>query len=142
MNNAIIYTRVATEAQKNQNSSIQNQEILAKKYCELKQYNVISIYKEVYSAKTFNRPEWGKIMAFIKANKGLVNKVVFLKWDRFSRNQFEAIATIKYLEKLNVDVECIEQPLDMENPDNILLLNIYLSIPEIECRRKRKFSKK
>jgi len=135
MNNAIIYTRVATEAQKNQNSSIQNQEILAKKYCELKQYNVISIYKEVYSAKTFNRPEWGKIMAFIKANKGLVNKVVFLKWDRFSRNQFEAIATIKYLEKLNVDVECIEQPLDMENPDNILLLNIYLSIPEIENKK-------
>lgn len=127
MNNIIIYTRTATEVPENQNSSLQNQEILAKKYCEMKGYTAIGIYKEVYSGATFNRPEWNKLMACIKANKGLVNKIVFQGWSRFSRNIYEAMTMIKQLDKLNIQVECIEQPLELEIPDNLLLLNIYLT---------------
>ena len=129
-NNVIVYTRVSTDEQAAQGYSLQNQEVTGVAYCKLKGHNVLNLYREDYSAKTFERPEWMKIMAFIKANKGLVNKLVFLKWDRFSRNSYEAQGMIKELEKLNVYVECIEQPLDLKIPDNLMLLNIYLALPQ------------
>ena len=131
-NNVIVYTRVSTDEQSEQGYSMQHQEVTATAYCDLKNYNKVMLIKEDYSAKSFKRPEWKKLMDFIKANKGLVNKLVFLKWDRFSRNSYEAQGMIKELEKLNVFVECIEQPLDLNVPENLLLLNIYLTVPEIE----------
>jgi DNA invertase Pin-like site-specific DNA recombinase len=135
MENVIIYTRVSTDEQSQRGYSLQHQELTSIEYCKLKKYNVVGIYKEDFSAKSFDRPEWKKILLFIKANKNRVNKIIFLKWDRFSRSQYEAVTTIKQLEKLNVSVECIEQPLDFDNPDNLLLLNIYLTVPEIENKK-------
>jgi DNA invertase Pin-like site-specific DNA recombinase len=131
-NNVIVYTRVSTDEQSEQGYSMQHQEATATAYCDLKNYNKLMLIKENYSGNSFKRPEWEKLMDFIKANKGLVNKLVFLKWDRFSRNSYEAKGMIKELEKLNVFVECIEQPLDLNVPENLLLLNIYLTVPEIE----------
>lgn len=135
MNNIIIYNRVSTDDQADRGYSIQYQEITCKEYCKLRKYNVVASFNEDYSAKTFERPEWRKIMTLIKQKKNFINKIVFLKWDRFSRNQYEAIRTIKALEKLNVEVECVEQPLDLSIPDNLLLLNIYLTVPEIENKK-------
>lgn len=130
--NVIIYTRVSTEEQSEQGYSMQYQEVTATTYCNIKNYNILMLIKEDFSAKSFMRPEWRKLMAYLKTNKGLVNKIVFLKWDRFSRNSYESQGMIKQLEKLNVFVECIEQPLDLSVPENLLLLNIYLTVPEIE----------
>jgi DNA invertase Pin-like site-specific DNA recombinase len=73
-NNVIIYTRVSTDEQSEQGYSMQHQEVTATAYCNVKNYKILMLIKEDYSAKSFNRPEWKKIMDFIKANKGLVNK--------------------------------------------------------------------
>ena len=131
--NAIIYTRVSTDEQAIKGYSIESQKAAAEAYCKVKNYKLLSVYSEDYSAKNFDdRPEWKKLMLYIKANKGLVNRLVFLKWDRFSRNSYEAQGMIKTLQKLNVAVDCIEQPLDLSNPESLLLLNIYTAVPEIE----------
>ena len=55
--NVIIYTRVNTNEQREQGYSLQHQEVTATAYCKLKEYNVLNVYIEHYSAKTFNRPE-------------------------------------------------------------------------------------
>jgi site-specific DNA recombinase len=131
--NAIIYARVSTDEQAIKGYSLESQEAAGKAHCKINDYKVVAIYSEDYSAKTFDdRPEWKKIMQYIKVNRGVVNRIVFLKWDRFSRNSYEAIGMIKTLQKLNVVVDCIEQPLDINNPDNLLLMNIYTAVPEIE----------
>ncbi len=39
---------------------------------------------------------------------------------------------IKYLDKLGIKVESVEQPLDLSIPDNKMLLALYLTAPEIE----------
>jgi len=130
--NTVIYLRVSNDEQANQGYSLQYQEDTATEYCKLKGYNVCKIFKDNCNAMSFKRPEWEKLTDYIKTNKGLVKKIVFLKWDRFSRNAHETQAVIKELAKQNVDVECIEQPLDLNVPENLLLLNIYLAVPEIE----------
>ena len=130
--NVICYKRVSTDDQADRGFSLQHQENMLLQYCQLHNYNVIEIYTEDYSAKDFNRPEWKKILLFIKRNKGLVNMVLCLRWDRFSRNLYDSLTTIKALHKLGVTVRTIEQPLDLTNPDSQILLSLYLTMPEVE----------
>jgi DNA invertase Pin-like site-specific DNA recombinase len=102
------------------------------KYCEINNHNIVDIFTEDYSGKSFNRPEWIKIMSFIKKNRGKVDLILCNRWDRFSRNQYDAMTVIKELRKYGVTVNTVEQPLDISNPDNKILLSLYLSIPEVE----------
>lgn len=105
-------------------------------HCQTKGYKVIHRFSEDFSAKTFDRPTFKSLIEFLKRNKGVVTKLVFLKWDRFSRNITEALIMIKELNRLGVECEAIEQPLDLSIPENKLLLVIYLSTPEIENDRR------
>ena len=118
MANLILYARVSTDEQAEKGSSIPYQKDRLHQYCELVGDNVIKYFAEDYSAKSFdNRPEWNKILIFLKANKGLVTKILVVRWDRFSRNAPEAYQMIKTLNKLGVEINAIEQPIDFKIPE-------------------------
>jgi site-specific DNA recombinase len=135
MNNVILYTRVSTDEQNNGYSPLdQKEKLLA--YSAKNDLNVIGIYHDDASAKSFDRPEWKKIRHFIKTNKGLVNKILFLKWDRFSRNQTEALIELRELNKLGVELCAIEQMLDLKVPESKIMLAIMLSAPEVDNDRR------
>lgn len=133
--NVICYKRVSTDDQADKGFSLQYQEDILRRYCEFNKYNIIDIYTEDYSAKTFDRPEWKKIMTFLKQNKGLVDMILCLRWDRFSRNQYEAQTVIMKLNKMGVNVVTVEQPLDFTNPDADLLFSLYLTLPQVENKK-------
>jgi site-specific DNA recombinase len=130
--NVIIYKRVSTDDQADRGFSLQHQQKVLTDFCNLKGYTIVDIYTEDYSGKTFDRPEWKKMMDYIRKHKNKVNKILCLRWDRFSRNQYDALTTIKELAKHKVVVDTVEQPLDLSNPDNKVLLSLYLTLPEIE----------
>jgi len=132
MKNVIIYTRVSTDEQADKGFSLQHQIDVLEKYCALKGYNIVKHYQEDYSAKNFDRPAFKKLMEFIKANKKHVDILLFTKWDRFSRNIEESYSTIRKLKALGVEVNAMEQPLDLSQPDNKVMLALYLAIPEVE----------
>lgn len=93
------------------------------------------IYED-YSAKTFNRSEWIKLLDTLKKKSSRTNLLLFTKWDRFSRNAGDAYQMINILKKLNVDPQAIEQPLDLSIPENKMMLAIYLAAPEVENDRR------
>lgn len=132
MKKAVLYIRVSTDEQANNGYSLQHQEAVLRQYCKIKDIEVIDIYREDFSAKTFDRPEINKAFDFIKRNKRNIDIFLFTKWDRFSRNQSEAHKAIRELHNLGVEVDCVEQPLDLSNPDNKVLLSMYLVLPEVE----------
>ena len=132
---AIIYTRVSTDEQNNGYSPIDQKEKLYR-YCESRNIDVIGFYHDDETGKTFNRPQWKKIKAFLKSNKNLVNYIYFLKWDRFSRNATDAYAELADLKKLNVEARAMEQPLDLSIPEQKLLLALYLTAPEVDNDRR------
>ena len=132
---AIIYTRVSTDEQNNGYSPSDQKDKLYK-YCENNNIEAVGFYHDDESGKTFNRPEWIKIMAFIKKNNGYVDNILFLKWDRFSRNVAEAYITIRDLKKMGVEPQSIEQPLDFEIPESKIMLAIYLAAPEVDNDRR------
>ena len=129
---AIIYTRVSTDEQADKGFSLRHQFEMVEKYCHLKDYEILKHFQDDFSAKNFNRPEWLKLEAFLKVNRRQIDKVLFTKWDRFSRNIEEALGIIRKLRNWGIEVNAIEQPLDFSNPDNKAMLALYLVMPEVE----------
>ncbi len=132
MTNVILYTRVSTDDQADNGFSLPYQKEVLDRYCKVKGLNILKHFQEDYSAKTFNRPDWKKLITYCKANRKIVDEIIFTKWDRFSRNTGEAYQIIDLLRKMGIKVNSVEQPLDLTLPDNKIMLAIYLAVPEVE----------
>src|ERR1035437_1590333 len=132
---AIIYTRVSTDEQNNGYSPSDQKDKLYK-YCQNNDIEIVGFYHHDESGKSFNSTEWIKIIQFIKKNSGYVDNILFLKWDRFSRNVAEAYITIRDLKNMGVEPQSIEQPLDFEIPARKIMLAIYLAAPEVDNDRR------
>ena len=133
---AFLYIRVSTDEQAEKGYSQRSQEEVLNRYCELHNIQIAGTYIEDFSAKTFNRPRFQEMLFRIKKNKDCASLILFTKWDRFSRNAGEAYAMINILEKLGVAPQAIEQPLDIEIPENKLMMAVYLATPEVENARR------
>ena len=136
MKNVILYVRVSTDEQASKGYSLRDQEQKLVNYCKEKDLNILEIYREDYSAKTFKRPVFNKLLDFCKKNKKDVHQLIFIKWDRFSRNTSESYQMIEIFERLSIQVNAIEQPLDLTVPEQGLMLAVYLSIPQVENHRR------
>jgi site-specific DNA recombinase len=139
MESAYIYVRVSTDEQKRKGYSLVEQEDRLLKYCIENNIQVKGVFREDFSAKDFNRPEWKKLVKTLRRNKHrAAENVLFLKWDRFSRNIEFAYQMIGILKELNTLAMAIDQPIDFEVPESIVMLAVYLSIPEAENSRRGK----
>ncbi len=131
-----LYMRVSTDEQADKGYSQRSQEEFLRKYCDINNISIRKVIFEDHSAKTFNRPEWKKYLVDLKQHKSKADFVLFLKWDRFSRNAGDAYQMINMLRKLGVEPQVIEQPLDLTIPENKMMLAFYLAAPEVENDRR------
>lgn len=136
MKKAYLYVRVSTDEQKRKGYSLPEQEDRLLKYCDYNGIEVKGIFREDFSAKNFNRPEWKKLIAIIKKNSSEGNNILFIKWDRFSRNVEYAYEMIGILRKYNTIAMAIDQPIDFSVPESTVMLAVYLSVPEAENTRR------
>ncbi|GAA4334475.1 recombinase family protein [Flaviaesturariibacter amylovorans] len=135
MKRVILATRVSSDEQA-KGYSLQNQEEALNAYCTKEGHEVAAIFREDHSAKNFNRPEFKKLLQFLKANKGKIDLLLVTTWCRFSRNLTESFSMIDRLKRLGVEVQAIEQPMDLSIPENLMMLSVYLAIPDIDNRRR------
>jgi site-specific DNA recombinase len=133
---ADLYIRVSTDEQADKGYSQRDQEERLRRYCQIQNIEVRKVIYEDHSAKTFNRPEWNKYLLFLRKNKNTVDLVLFIKWDRFSRNAGDAYQMISMLRKLGIEPQAVEQPLDLSVPENKMMLAFYLAAPEVENDRR------
>lgn len=133
---ADLYIRVSTDEQAEKGYSQRDQEERLRKYCALRQITIRNVIFEDHSAKTFNRPQWQKLLCDLKKRKRQIDAILFIKWDRFSRNAGDAYQMINILRKLGVEPQAIEQPLDLTVPENKMMLAFYLAAPEVENDRR------
>lgn len=132
MKRVIGYRRVSTDEQAEKGFSLQHQEDVLRAYCRAQKFELIDIYTDDYSGKDFNRPAWKELKSYCKKNKKDVDIILTTKWDRWSRNVHLAYSELAELQKIGIEVHTVEQQLDLTNPDNKLLLSIYLTVPEVE----------
>ena len=130
--NVILYCRVSSDEQSD-NTSLGYQETRLREYCLRSQYKIIGCYKEDYSAKDFvHRPEINKVMGYCKVHKNEVDLLLCLNWSRYSRNAKLAYENLDYFKKLDIEVNTTEQPIDHQQPEQKLLLAIYLTQAEVD----------
>ncbi|MCZ4223276.1 recombinase family protein [Pedobacter rhodius] len=139
MKSAYIYVKVSTDEQMRQGYSLIEQEERLLQHCKINNIEISGIFREDYSAKDFNRPEWKKLVRIIKKDKSRPQKqILFIKWDRFSRNIQYAYQMMGFLKNLNIEAMAIDQPIDFNIPESIVMPAVYLSIPEAENSRRGK----
>lgn len=133
---AILYVRVSTDEQADKGHSLAHQEEQLRRYCLHNNIEVTILYREDHSAKTFERPQFKTMIEAVKKKQVKASLLLFLKWDRFSRNAPEAYNMISQLNKLGIEPQGIEQPLNLEIPEQKFLLALYLTAPEVENDRR------
>ncbi|MEJ5049367.1 recombinase family protein [Chryseobacterium culicis] len=137
MKTAYLYVRVSTDEQKRKGYSLPEQEDRLLKYCKYNNIEVKGIYREDYSAKNFNRPKWKELFSEIKKkSSGEDKNILFIKWDRFSRNVEYAYEMIGKLRKYKTTAMAIDQPIDFSVPESTVMLAVYLAVPEAENTRR------
>ena len=135
MKRAVLMGRVSSDEQA-KGHSLDVQIDALTKHCQRNNISIVQSFREDFSAKTFDRPAFKTFLQFAKANKGKIDLLLFTSWDRFSRNIAEAYEMIGILKKLGIQPCAIEQPLDMNVPENKAMLAFYLALPEIENDRR------
>ena len=137
MTSAIIYIRVSTDEQAQKGYSQRSQEEKLNKYCRDNHIEIVQTIFEDDSAKNFERPAWIAMMKQLNMNKTRRPQLIlFTRWDRFSRNTANAYYTINQLQKLGIEPQATDQPLDMSVPENKVLLAMYIVTAEVENDRR------
>ena len=137
MSTTILYIRVSTDEQAKKGYSQRSQEEKLNEYCKNHRIEVIQTIFEDHSAKNFDRPAWTNLMKQLAASKAIrPQSILFTRWDRFSRNTANAYYMIAQLQKMGIEPQATDQPLDMSIPENKILLAMYIATAEVENDRR------
>ncbi len=140
--NVILYCRVSSDEQA-ENTSLDFQEESLRKYCARNEFDVVSVYREDYSAKHYDlkRPEMRRMYEFCKKNKAMVDKILFLRWDRYSRNVGFAFEYQRKFSNLDIEINAIESPIDFGGTEWPMLLSVYCGAAHTEDNKISKRTK-
>ena len=129
--NVLIYCRVSSDEQA-KGGSLDFQEERLRKHCCDNGYNIIDFEcREDESAKTVEkRPTLQKILNYVRKNRGKVDKLLFLRWARFTRDMISGVETMKELLSLGVEPNAIEAPLDYSSETWPLLLGVHIGLAQ------------
>lgn len=114
---AIGYMRLSFKDQSRY--SLDAQEIAIREYCTRNRLDLVALFKDNGQlSSTFNRIDFKALETFIKRNKGLVQYLIIMEHDRFSRDLSEALSKINKLERAyGIKVLSVDEPLDIDASD-------------------------
>ena len=127
------YARVSTEEQKKYGYSIDAQVDKIKKYCELKNYQLVDMFiDEGFTASNMKRPRLLDLLNSLDK----IDAIVFTRLDRFSRNVLEANKMLATLQKNSVSMIAIEEEdINTTDADGLFMFNLKVSLAEREIKK-------
>ena len=134
---AVIYTRVSTKEQADNNASLDTQLKHCKKYAEEKGLDVIEFFGGTYeSAKDDERKEFQKMLSYVKRKK-TIGYVIVYSYDRFSRRGPSGAFISYELKQRGVKVVSITQSVDHSDPSGNFMEGIYHLFSEFDNQLRR-----
>ena len=140
-NRCAIYVRVSTDDQRDNGYSIDSQLRMIKEYCEKNNYLIVDVYNDAgHSGKDLMRPEMQRLLKDIKSKK--IDKLVAIKVDRLTRNNYDGFWLLNYCEEHDVKIELILEPYDVSTANGEMIFGMNLVFgqrerKEIGARTKR-----
>lgn len=117
MNNAVGYMRLSFKDQSKY--SLDAQEAAINDYCAKYGLELVALFKDNgQQSSSFDRLDFKSLEMYVKKHKGLVNYMVVMEHDRFSRDLSEALSKIKKFESIyGIKVVSVDEPLDIDTED-------------------------
>lgn len=136
---AVVYTRVSSKEQADNNLSLEFQRKTVQEYAERSGFSIEAYFGGTYeSAKTDGRKEFQRMLDFIRRNKEKVSHVLVYTLDRFSRTGGGAIKLAEELrEKYGVTVFAVTQPADTSNPSGVLQQSIHFIFSQYDNQLRK-----
>ncbi|MDB4919092.1 MAG: hypothetical protein JWQ54_1075 [Mucilaginibacter sp.] len=132
MKRAIRYLRFSNLGQSN--GSIERQELYTDQWLQFNQVHLIDTFIDRgHSAKTFDRPDFLKLTAFITKHQKNVDYLVVDQLDRFSRDAGEAMTLVKRLQKqYSIQIVSVTEGItfDYDTPGSYFRTGLQLLLAE------------
>jgi site-specific DNA recombinase len=136
--NCVVYTRVSTKEQADNNLSLQTQLKSCLGYAEKQGYCVLSQFGGTYeSAKNDERKEFNRMLSFVKKSKEKVSYIIVYSLDRFSRSGANAAYIASELKKEGIAIYAVTQPSDSNTASGVLQQNIQFMFSEFENQQRK-----
>lgn len=136
--NAIIYTRVSTKEQAENNLSLETQLKGCIEYAKKLEYNVVENFGGTYeSAQSDERKQFQKMIDFAKKSKENISYIFVYSLERFSRTGGNAIWLSKQLRELGISIISVTQPIDTTNPAGVLQESILFLFSQFDNDLRR-----
>ena len=126
---AVIYSRVSTDAQERDGTSLDTQERACREYTQARGWVVAESIKDTASGSNLDRPGIERVRQLL--SQGFVDVVLAYAVDRLSRNQIHIAVLLDDIEKVGATLEFVTE--DFENtPVGRLILNVRAFAGEVE----------
>lgn len=136
--NAVIYTRVSSKEQAENNMSLDTQLKYCNNYSENRKFNVLGYFGGTFeSAFTDERKEFIRMMTFIKKSKEKISYIIVYSLDRFSRTGGNAIYISENLKKQGVVVMSVTQQTDSTTSAGTFQQNMQFIFSQYENELRR-----
>jgi site-specific DNA recombinase len=135
MPNAVLYLRVSTEEQaKNLSLSVQRKHCMD--YCDRQGWRVVETFTgKGESAKTVNRKELKKLLAYCRDNPGKVQYIVVYDVTRFARNAKDHLELRELLKEYGVQLRSTTEILD-ETPTGEYIELLHAGRAQLDNRQR------
>ncbi len=136
--NCVIYTRVSTKEQADNNLSLDTQ----KKACEISAkksgLQIMGYFGGTFeSAKTDERKQFNNMLSFVKKSREKISYIIVYSVDRFSRSGANAIYIADQLKSQGIVVYSVTQPTDASTASGTLQQNIQFIFSEYDNQQRR-----
>lgn len=132
-NNAVIYTRVSSKEQADNNMSLETQKKACIKYAEKEGLIVKESFGGTYeSAKTDDRPEFNHLIEYVKDRKNCISYLLVYSLDRFSRTGTSGASILANLSELGIEVISVTQPIDSTSTSGRFQQNIVMLFSQFD----------
>ena len=129
---AIIYVRVSTKEQVDEGNSLSTQEKMCREYANKSEYEVAEVFVEQgESAKTADRTELQKLLAYCADKKNNINAVIIYKVDRLSRSVDDYSYLRLLLKKYGVEIKSTSESFG-NNPVGRFMENTMANIAQFD----------
>ncbi len=135
---AVVYTRVSSLEQFQNNGSLESQEKICTRLAEQMKLPILARFGGTYeSAKSEERKEFKRMMDFVKNSKENIRFIIVSDTDRFSRTGPNAIFLTAQLREKGIQVVAASSPLDSLTPIGAFQQNIQLLFSHFDNQLRR-----
>lgn len=127
---AVIYTRVSSDKQEEDGTSLDSQVENCQRLANSKQYTVVEVFREAYTGKVYReRKLLTKLRQMVR--DGEIDVVIINTLDRLSRIQTHFAILVDEFSHYSVQLECVKEKLD-DSPEGQFMRGAYAFMAEKE----------